>query len=376
MKKIHAFAVAVLLNMVFAACGWAQVRVLSVSPDGLLRDGETPGVVTVMFSEPMVALGAASHKLPCPFLLEPAVSGVCRWADTATAVFTPDEPFEFSRVYKVTVPKGVKAVSGSALAGEVRRAFVTPLVRLLGSDPQNGARWVSRYPTVFLRFNQPVRYDAARNFITLADSSGSKIPCGVRKAKPEEVEKLFPPYITNEGEIPPSTATVLAVKPVLALKPDSEYFLAVAAGLPGAGGAGARLAEGVRFYTYGGLEFKGVSASSGCLPANYAVKLSNPVRYSDFAEHLAVPDGLKKNAVPAYISGGFGFARPAERAYSYQLDWLDFEPGRTYDFTLTKGLKDVFGNTLPADRTFSVTAGDYCPRVSFAGGFGVLENMF
>ncbi len=252
--------------------------------------------------------------------------------------------------------------------------FTTPLVRVLNAAPMYEERWVSVFPTVFFRFNQPVNYAQVRSFVSIKDAAGNVIQCGVRKAKPEEVEKLFPYYMTGEGEIPPSTATVLAVKPVRQLKYGTEYTVVLAAGLPGAGGVGTTAGQSIRFWTQGDFKFNGVSSSQKCMPQRFVVSLSNPVSFESFVNHLVLPKGLKAGALSDYEKKGFG-GRSVD-SYVYNLDWLDFEPGQVYKLTLKKGLADVFGNKLAADVNFSVAPGDYCEKLTFTGGFGILENEF
>src|SRR5688500_18174601 len=58
--------------------------------------GETAGLgesreVTVVFSEPMVALGRIPNPVAAPFFkIQPAIAGTFRWSGTSILIFTPD----------------------------------------------------------------------------------------------------------------------------------------------------------------------------------------------------------------------------------------------------------------------------------------------
>ncbi|MFA6584736.1 MAG: hypothetical protein WCS77_10600, partial [Elusimicrobiaceae bacterium] len=377
MKRIarSVFISSVLLLSVNTA--WPALHVTAVTPQGVLtEDGGAPAVITVMFNEPVSALSAPSEKQRCPFRVEPEISGKCYWSGPQTAVFKPDLPFEKSRKFKVLVPKGLAAANGDVLAAAVEKTFVTPLPELLNSVPGNNSRWISHYPTVFLQFNQPVNYKAAQAFITIEDEAGTVIPSGVRKAKPEELEKVFPSWSSayNSSPVKPSTANVLAVKPVVELKA-GKYTLTVKEGFPGQGGEPAEAAGGVVFYVYGGLDVAG-SPGEQCLPGRFTVSFTNPVRYADFWEHIKISPALKMPPLPSYVSDEFGRANNDDGVYEHDLPAFSYEPGAAYTVTMTRGLADVFGDTLDVDRSFPVSNTGYCPKFTMGDGFGVLEKEF
>src|SRR5688572_16124779 len=151
-----------LLSLVVVVRSEAQTRltVVSARPAGETSDLGESREVTVVFSEPMVALGRIPNPVTAPFFkIQPEVAGTFRWSGTSILIFTPDPKvaLPFSTRYTVTIDATATAVSGRKLAAPYTFAFSTPTVKLLAT---NWYRRNDRFdaPVVIgLRFNQPVR---------------------------------------------------------------------------------------------------------------------------------------------------------------------------------------------------------------------------
>src|SRR3954471_2746360 len=169
--------IAVAFSLLFSlgAAGWseAQTRVTVVSgrPAGETSDLGESREVTVVFSEPMVALGRIPNPVTAPFFkIQPALPGTFRWSGTSILIFTPDPKvaLPFSTRYTVTIDTSATAVSGHTLAAPYTFAFTTPTVKLLAT---NWYRLGNRFDgpvVVGLRFNQPVRPADLLQRLTLA----------------------------------------------------------------------------------------------------------------------------------------------------------------------------------------------------------------
>ena len=168
-------AVAFSLLFSFGTVGWseAQTRLTVVSgrPAGETSDLGESREVTVVFSEPMVALVRIPNPVTAPFFkIQPALPGTFRWSGTSILIFTPDPKvaLPFSTRYSVTIDASATAVSGHTLAAPYTFAFTTPTVKLLAT---NWYRRGNRFdgPVVLgLRFNQPVRAADLLPRLTLA----------------------------------------------------------------------------------------------------------------------------------------------------------------------------------------------------------------
>ena len=155
-------AVAASLLLTLAAVNRSEAQTLSVvsaRPAGETADLGESREVTVVFSEPMVALGRIPDPVTAPFFkIQPALTGTFRWSGTTILIFTPDPKvaLPYSTRYTVTVDASATAVSGRKLAAPYTFAFTTPTVKLLAT---NWYRRNNRFdaPVVLgLRFNQPV----------------------------------------------------------------------------------------------------------------------------------------------------------------------------------------------------------------------------
>ncbi len=151
-----------LLSFVAVSRSEAQTRlsVVSVRPAGETSDLGESREITVVFSEPMVALGRIPNPVTAPFFkIQPAVAGTFRWSGTSILIFTPDPKvaLPFSTRYTVTIDATATAISGRTLTAPYTVFFTTPTVKLLAT---NWYRRGNRFdgPVVLgLRFNQPVR---------------------------------------------------------------------------------------------------------------------------------------------------------------------------------------------------------------------------
>ena len=110
-----------LLSFLAANRSEAQTRlsVVSLRPAGETSDLGESREVTVVFSEPMVALGRIPNPVTAPFFkIQPAVAGTFRWSGTSILIFTPDPKvaLPFSTRYTVTIDATATAISGRTLA--------------------------------------------------------------------------------------------------------------------------------------------------------------------------------------------------------------------------------------------------------------------
>ncbi|MCX5790654.1 MAG: MG2 domain-containing protein, partial [Elusimicrobia bacterium] len=381
-----------------AAGDLPEVRVVAKAPYGAVQDISAAAAITATFNQPMAPLTSAEKAaLKCPaevFSVEdvtdenytgPAdaaldtfkklssVKGRCRWQGTHVLAFEPAAALKPASVYAVRINKGVKSeVSGGQLAEDEVWFFETPRPALFNSSPYNNQRWVALDSQVYAAFTLPMDPSRARQALELTgrgpDGASVQIPAGVRRAKEDEVKKLWPYYHNI------STATVLAIKPSGGLKADFAYTLKFKQGLRSAQGVlGLAQAREVNFSAYRTF---GITAmpQDHCLPAGYSLAFSNPVRYGEFYKHLSVEPQVKfpPRGDDSEYSGGDQYG--GEDSASVYLPDIDFKPDTLYRFKLSGELADIFGNKLGADREFEIRTQDYCPSFVMPGGFGVLEG--
>ena len=205
-----------------ASCLFSLVVSKSVrSPNKALRGhrlrpaGETSDLgesreVTVVFSEPMVALGRIPNPVTAPFFkIQPAIAGTFRWSGTSILIFTPDPKvaLPFSTRYTVTIDATATAVSGRTLGAPYTSFFTTPTVKLLATNwYRRGDRFDG--PVVLgLRFNQPVRAADLLQRLTLAYKTHDWTPPAMSAAARARLQATEPAGLAAfEAKVAAATA--------------------------------------------------------------------------------------------------------------------------------------------------------------------------
>ena len=104
----------------------ASLSIVSFGPAGEIQNIAEAREIRIVFSEPMVALGAIPERVLAPYVrITPALPGTFRWSGTTILIFTPDprRPLPFATRYNVTIDATATAVSGRRpwLRGRWRR---------------------------------------------------------------------------------------------------------------------------------------------------------------------------------------------------------------------------------------------------------------
>ena len=103
-----------------------SLSVVLATPTGRLKTEERT-VLRWLFDRPVAALGGIDEQLdPSPFVtITPSVDGEFRWASTRTLLFEPAQTLPLATAFEVTVA-GLKALDGTGLAAPVVTRFETP----------------------------------------------------------------------------------------------------------------------------------------------------------------------------------------------------------------------------------------------------------
>lgn len=384
MNKKSFFAALAVICAGMQSVAWeapAALQVISASPKGAANHaGRTP--VTLTFNQPVAALAesAAFSSAECPVRISPSVAGTCRTSGTQSIVFEPAQEWAPATTYNVRLDTGfASAVSGAKPARAYAWSFTTQTPAVVSSRPWNGERWMDLRPTLYFAFNMPVDFKTLPGYMRLSykDASGAlkTAPVQARAMTKQETEKEFAWY---------DAKGFVAVEPVRALERGVTYTFSFLPGLRAAGGgdAGMSAEYSLDFSTYPPLKVLGETAR-GCLPYTPAVHFSAPVRMRDFLAAAEVTpasarralseaelDALGREEIPAVQKG-----LPARPAYfRLPLAFLDLVPGESVQIKIKKDLKDIYGNALGKDYSFSVQNEGYCPKADLPGGFGVLES--
>lgn len=111
-----------------------------LDPPQILPVGEIAreAEIRVRFTEPMVPVATVGPPATVPITITPKLAGKWRWIDTRVLEFTPTTPrLPQATEVAITVPAGMKAVSGNTLAAATTGMFRTPPVEIAGTFPDH-----------------------------------------------------------------------------------------------------------------------------------------------------------------------------------------------------------------------------------------------
>lgn len=392
---VRRFGLSLFLLTLVSFSAAAPLKVLSAAPRGT-HSVSGRQAVTLTFNQPVTALAEATQfsQADCPLAIKPGVPGTCRYVGTQTLQFEPDEDWPAATQFTVQLKSGFSSgVSGQKLTAPYSFTFTTQTPKVTRVLPRNNERWISLTPLFYVQFNLPVSPENLLSFVTLQDSDGRLVALSARPLTEVEWEKDFSYVPLNQQAV---------FVPLEPLAKDKQYTLTFKQGLRAAvGNAGMRTAYTSHFFTYPSLAVQGVK-NTGCLPYTPGIRFSSPVRLRELAAAIHVsPAGVMEKLEEQTLDtlGNEVVFLPSDSTDAYwqktyqanyalteaeikqgaafffmPLSFLKLPPRQPVKITISKNLRDIYGNPLGKDYTFQITNDGYCPAAEFSGGFGVLES--
>jgi uncharacterized protein YfaS (alpha-2-macroglobulin family) len=274
------------------------------------------------------------------------VAGAWRFLGTHGMLFLPDRPLPGSTRFHVTVPAGTRSLEGDTLRADYAFEFSTPRPVVEDVEPAEGSTSLRPDGAVTFFFNEPMapgeidravhlraRAKPGDPFRTIALQAAHPAP----GAKAKHVEETI--LITPKEKLPI----------------DSEIEVVLDKGLHGDGPLGTLASRTLDFRTYGPTRLIDVRCPRITGPRcqahrDFTVVLSNAVADPEFRAHF-VASGLPLHK-PSEAEGKAKKEKPAPSAE--HLVAADPEFGARYHVKITKGMRDVFGQTLDHDLVFDV----------------------
>jgi uncharacterized protein YfaS (alpha-2-macroglobulin family) len=322
----------------------AEVDAGPLSVRRFAPEGDVPMAphVSITFSKPMVAVTSQDEAAATiPATLDPQPPGSWRWLGTRTLLFDPDARMPMATTYTVTVPAGTAAADGSPLVEPSTFSFATPPVRIVRFSPGTGP--LPLEPVFVLEFDQAIDVDASLPHVSLT-TRGTGVP--IRLATADEIAADAPAKAAVESARRPDR--ILALRAEAPLAPDTGYRITVAKGAPSAEGPRVTTAADMRsFHTFPPLKIvdSGCSYGHNCPPeSDWWVRFNNPI-------------------APAAVDKDIFTVEPEVRAFrvnhwAQTLNFGGIKTGRTkYTVTIPGGLRDIFSQTLGADRDLKFKVG-------------------
>lgn len=353
-----------------AAAG--ELAVVAARPVGPV-EGEARPAIT--FSRPVVALGALdpAHDPAAGIAISPPVEGEWRWLGSATVELVPRAPLPLATRFTVTVPAGLRAVDGAALAAPYAFTFETPRPAVQRVLPREGYGWLAPTEPVSLVLDQPVKDLAAHLRVKVGGEDGwpyalKAVP--VADEKPAAPGRRLPPP-------DPSARTGRDRRVRYELTPQRPYPLdtPVELRIEGAlaGAEGPLTLEGApRFAlrTYGPLRVAAVEpcwwGGERCPRGPVRIRTTNPVDRATLAAAVTITPAVKIDWDEVEVTGpdasGAEVILPAA-----------FAPGTRYRIAIAPALRDVFGQPLAErfERTFDTS--DLEPELDAGEELALLE---
>ncbi|MFN3427329.1 MAG: alpha-2-macroglobulin family protein [Candidatus Thermochlorobacter sp.] len=338
------------------------LTVLSATPIGELQSYLQVQTIAVVFSESMVEVSdETQNDVPNgPFKIEPALKGTYRWLGARTIIFTPSDSLPLATTFKVSVPKGIKALSGKALAEDYTFEFTTLRVGIEQIAPVFQA---APQGEIIVRFNQPVTMEIAKK-IVLRDEKGAELKFAAYQVSQNDVLKKQEEFRKNRQYseaylLSPSSFNKLVFLKPTGLQVGKTYTVEFRK-------SPAEL-QTFNFSTYSEFKFTGKLENTIAPNEGINFEFSNLVYRADLVKHLSF--SFKVDS--AYLR-----LDAADEDYASSSHYLPFgfKPATTEKITISKNLTDKYGNKLANDVVITVKVSDYPESVAIPTGDVVIEH--
>ncbi len=344
------------MKFTFTVAGAPVLAAALPAPDSV--SVPTDADILLVFDRPVIALtqvqgDASLSKLKeLPVHITPELRGRWRWLGTTTASFHPEQGLVPATRYTVTVPPGIRTVSGDVTEKDLSWSFETQRPRLLSTEPSEGSMSAGSTTTPAFTFNTQIDLISARDSIQLFRMvAGKQTPAPVASVR----------YGTREdddGTMITDKSIVVAV-PAAPLSFGTSYTATVQSGIRGLKGSlGSSTGSSVRFSTVG--EFKVIRTvyENGSLQIDF----SSPVDAVNLADVISFdpPVGLEDESGSTYETNSCEYGdvcdptnNPVVQRFSSFYPKL--KPSTKYTMKLLPKLADRYGQHLKAPYTFGIT---------------------
>ena len=351
----------------------AQVKVTTalippqISPQGeVRRDSE----VRVRFDEPMVKVSQIGVTDKVPATITPPVAGTWRWIDTRVLIFTTSKSrLPAATHFVVTIPAGMRALSGATLATEEKAKFVTGTVEIAGQYPATVLRPDS---AVVVKFDQEVDLKTLTPYLRVVTEKGR--PLAFKTISLSVAEGLWKknPAITTEASL---GAYYAILAPETEWPPGSSIKVLLKAGAPSKEGPRVTERESLTdFEVAPPFTVQGVTCGDMSTPRRVGaicpasgwldVEFSNPIEVKSFRSNKVQIEGEQ-------------FEDESANGSTVALS-TPGQAGRVYRIAIGEGLMDVYGQPLTGDKhpSFSTSQHRFDPYLRADTGLHVLDPRF
>ena len=286
------------------------LEVVSIVPAQDAGDVPIDSALTVVFNRPVVPLtdiqgqsGLALHQL---LVIDPEVPGTGQWLNTSTYVFRPSPNLLPGTTYQVTVhPALIQSVSDAVLQSPYRWTFRTAFPQVVSFNAGDSFSVIGPYPTITVTFNMPMDSASVKRLVTLETTRiRTVVTCSYRVS-----------------------GSTVALSPVAALPPQTDFVVRVSKGaVAAAGGPGTTEEVTWAFRTF---ELPGIVSTrpaDGSLTADpgtaLRIQFSSPMNRESVMSNLTItpaPDEVDKYWSDSDMQLTLSFGAQPSRTYSFEI---------------------------------------------------------
>ncbi len=336
-----------------------DVQVISAAPMGEVNIINEALTVSLVFNQPMVVVDDASQSASEKGIIQfsPAIKGSYRWLGSRTLLFTPKDTLPFSTVFTAKVPKETKSLTGKTLAQDYTFSFSTPKLRPTELRPNYE---VSLQDEFILKFNQRITPEIIKK-ISITNSKGDDVKFAARMLSSAEIQKKIDEYRKGNR---------YSELYLLQGKPADEFLFIKPAALVVGERYSVKFNDSLNTHTFPFSTHKKFA---------YIDKLTQEITpgqgfYVQFSTRVSRKDLLANLSSNTKIDSAYLQSNSDTYASSSHYLYFGLKAAKTYEFTISKNLTDVFGYKLGDDVKFTVKVGDYPASAAIATGYGLIES--
>jgi hypothetical protein len=339
-----------------------------ISPQGeVVAESE----VRIRFDEAMVPVAKVGEVASPPATITPAVAGTWRWIDTRVLELTSaNARFPGATELKVSVPVGVRALSGNTLIEATQASFTTPALAITGTFPTTELRPDS---AIAIRFNQDFDPDRVVPLLRVETSRGAALAFRVVDlAEARERWARNPSLWPLPAEL---ASHAIVIAPTSTWPAGVTHRIALARKAPSR--EGPRLSTGetdARFAVVPPFSVLGVRCGDAARPRPTGavcpargyldVMFANPIEPASYHASKVQIDGLPEvDNEPSDDAVGLHAPEAA---------------GRAFAISVGDGIVDRYGQALVGPRRIAFTTGpeQFDPFLNAPSGLIVLDPRF
>jgi uncharacterized protein YfaS (alpha-2-macroglobulin family) len=298
----------------------------------------TDSAITAIFNRPVVPLVTVEDMadLPEPLVIEPAVDGAGEWLNTSIYIFRP-ERLAGGTTYTVTVPDGLKDVTGGVLDEDFVWSFTTNPPTIVEINPPRNEGAVALDTGITVRFNQAMDPGSVEEAFAFVEQTAGAVP-GTFDWSEDGKRVVFTPE------------EMLPLGGFFSVMVDAT----VARGANGITPLDQTLAW--NFTTVGPPAIDYTEPGDGALvrpSGGFSIYFETPM------DRETLPDKVIVEPEPAREYDTYYYQYNNRFGLSFPL-----EPDTAYTVTILPGMADVYGNTIDEQTVVRFTTDSYYPDIN------------